>query len=94
MMKSVNYNGYANRETWLMSVWDIIPALAEEAQEQNLPQVDADWCKDEFMEMADLLMPHKKFGDNIVTDLLTGAIDRIDWDEIEEHVNEQILLSK
>jgi len=93
-MQSVDYNGDANRETWLMSVWDVIPALAEEAIEQNLIQVDADWCKDEFMDMADLLMPHKKFGDNVVTDLLMGAIDRIDWDEIEEHVNDQIIYEK
>ena len=87
-MQKLGYNGWANRPTWLMSVGEVIPSLAEEAKESERESVTHDWCEEAFTDMIEYMMPHAKMGANIVTDLMGYAMGQIDWDEIAEAVNE------
>ena len=87
-MQKLGYNGYANHPTWLMSVWEVMASLADEAKEAEKSSVDASWCEDAFDDMVKYMMPHSKIGENIVTDLLDYAKNEIDWDEVSHKVNE------
>lgn len=71
------YNGWANRETWLVNVWfgDYFAALAEEGE-----TIDADYIRD----FVDEHVSEATGGQSgFVNDLLD--LSGIDWNELAEH---------
>lgn len=84
--KEFSYNGWASYETWLVSVWEFVDYFYDSAQDQGMTQVSKDWCKDMFMDMVSNDIPR----DGIISDLVNGAIDRIDWYDISDSVNDSL----
>lgn len=96
MGNDTRYNGWANRETWLMNLHGFTNNKEELAKQMYMEakatgyatkeQVAkyrlADALKDEFEEYA----LHLDGVNGIIADLLTGAIDRIDWDKLADHI--------
>ena len=83
-MQSEKYNGWANHETWLVSVWEYVELMSETAKE-NGHQADAEWCKEFFEQLVAEDVPRHV---GVVSDLYLSALERIDWREIAEHVND------
>ena len=79
---SEKYNGWTNRETWLVGLW-----LSEELDDI------ADICSDEHQfiaaakDMLDELNPLSGEA-SIMSDLISGAISIINWYEIAGHYSE------
>jgi hypothetical protein len=72
----LKYNGWVNRETWLVNVWlgDMLSEMQEEGQE-----ITAEFIRDMIDEMAgDLRI------EGIMLDMLNGALSVIDYRELEE----------
>lgn len=74
---SGKYNGYSNRETWLVKLWGFLDIF--EGQ-----KVDAEMLEDSFYEF---------YGESLQTtgllaDLFDGAINAIDWEELATMHNE------
>lgn len=87
----MSYNGHKNHATWLVYVWEIIPLLAHEANEQSvLPEwegVTYEWARNTFDE---LIVQDNLPDDGILQDFISSAISDIDWYAIAEDVKEYI----
>jgi hypothetical protein len=78
------YNGWRNRETWLVALW-----VNNERETQSLAESTAD--EDELREMveawaagyAEQAPAGHPFG--LFVDLVTGALGCVDWRELYEH---------
>jgi len=86
-MKTDNtYNGWSNRETWLVPLWwNECPIESIEADtKQDAIQLLADQLEEMFHELNEVPLA------NLIGDLLNGAVSRINWYEIAEHWIEDI----
>jgi hypothetical protein len=78
----LKYNGWTNRETWLVNLWlsDYIAAT----QQDGLPIMP-----DDLEAYVDTLFDqHHGDMNGLLTDLLVGSIARIKYQEIADHANE------
>ncbi|MBN1994525.1 MAG: hypothetical protein JW953_17640 [Anaerolineae bacterium] len=74
-MTEDTYNGWHNRETWLVNLWiDNEPYLYERANE----------CRSasEIEEMIDEVFENEEFSSELFNDLINAALCRVDWHEI------------
>jgi len=81
-MTKDTYNGWRNRETWLVNLWiDNEPYLYERANE----------CRSasELEEMIDELIENEQFSPGLFNDLISTALCRADWHEIWTARNEE-----
>ena len=79
---SDSYNGWTNRETWLVGLW-FGDDLEEYINEVKPDVVDARFCEDHIEQLFhDILY---EFPNGFFNDLLTGAWARINWYEIANH---------
>jgi hypothetical protein len=91
------YQGWTNQETWLVNLWltNVLPTERKLRQisgklshRQDRAQVLAAYVS------AQVPLPRYASGDNasLYTDLLQGALDKVNWAEIienHEHDNDQ-----
>lgn len=84
----LGYNGYANYETWTVSIWDYISYFVDSAfdSEQKPDDIDASDLEDQFRDLVDGDIPNS----GIISDLVNAALSEIDWREIAELVREQL----
>lgn len=77
-MAYTGYNGWKNKETWLVNLWlgDCLDADAESGAE-----IDADYIEQMVDEMASALMESPD-ANGFLTDLLNCALGEIDYREI------------
>ena len=87
----MSYNGHKNHATWLVYVWEVIPLLAHEANEQSvLPEwegVTYEWARETFDEL--IVCPNTP-DDGIIQDFVNAALLSIDWYSVAEDVKEYI----
>ena len=80
-------NGYRNYETWTLSLWEWFYPMAESAIDQGELQVDASWCEDWLYEALEI----SNYRGGIVGDWVNASFGEIDFREVAEHVNDDIL---
>lgn len=83
---SEEYNGWANYETWLVNEWNYVDLMIETAKENEHP-ADAVWCQEFFEQLVAEYVPRHV---GAVSFLYWSALERIDWCEIAEHVNDNL----
>jgi hypothetical protein len=71
------YNGWTNRETWLINVW-YNPETLE----------DLDYIREELDSAVERLMEGGVVANNVLIDML--GINEINWRELEEHVSTEV----
>jgi hypothetical protein len=86
MGMSEKYNGWANYETWLVSVWNYVELMTETCKENGHP-ADDEWCKEFYEQLVATEVPRKA---GIVADLYLSALERIDWRDISNHINDTL----
>ena len=89
----MGYNGWKNYETWVVNLWlsndrgtyEYMVEIAEEVKDEEYPG----------LRMADILKEDIESGmpslDGMYGDLLSSAIDAVDFDEIGETFMEEYL---
>lgn len=85
-VESSTYNGWTNRETWLVGLWwegCPIERIEADTKEEAIEQL-AEQLEDLFHEL------HEPTLTGMIGDLLGGAVARIEWREIAEHWIEDI----
>lgn len=83
----MSHNGYKNRATWLVHVWEIVPVLAHNAKKQGVKEISTDWVREAFDELV--VQPNMPF-DGFIHDIVTSSVNSIDWDCVTESVEEYI----
>lgn len=87
-----NYNGWTNRETWLVPLWfedgldDIVENISADSRDAWIRSA-SEALEEYFTEcVSDFLGAHET---GIMADLLVGAVARINWYEIAEHMADE-----
>lgn len=91
-MQNETYNGWRNRETWLVPLWwneCPIESIEADTKEEAIESL-AEQLESLFDELAEEALDSRKA--SLFSDLLQGACSRIDWREIAEHWIEDIEL--
>ena len=80
-----DYNGWTNRETWLVALWiDNEEWTYHQAREIARHTVNAYALADQLEEwVVSELVPD--LGASLASDLLTTSIGRVNWEKIAEH---------
>ena len=89
MSDSKDYNGWSNRETWLVSLWltndEHLYILLKEALSLNMADFEqADWLEDRLRDILDDQLSDA----SLWSDLLSTAFYRIDWVEVIDNNQE------
>lgn len=80
-MENEKYNGWTNRETWLVNLW-YGDYLTEQVEETGLP-FSAEEVREIVEELTFFEFDMKTSG--FVADIIGGSLARINWQEIAEH---------
>lgn len=75
----MTYNGWTNKETWLVNLW-VGDLLAE--MKQDGADLDEDWIEDYVCEL--FATDNSTVEDGFASDLLSCAIGEVNWKEILE----------
>ena len=73
----LSYNGWKNYETWLLSVWDYIPAFVDNYYDQELKPDDVNErdLEEIFYEYISSDIPRN----TIIADVINAFLAEIDW---------------
>jgi len=79
---SDKYNGWTNRETWLIGLWwgDFVDDTAEQCADMAEFIAVMKECVDEANPLG-----HES---NMFADMMSGALARVDWYDIAKHYTE------
>ena len=84
-MKTTTYNGWSNRETWVVNLW----LTNDEATYNAVRGMTADeieaFIDDLYFEGG--VYCDKGLPSGFIADLVNSALAHVDWDEIAESVN-------
>lgn len=77
-----NYNGWTNKETWLVNLWlgDMFQSMQDEGE-----QITADLIE----QTVDELVDESKNSSGFVVDLLNCALGEINYDELAKFYAEE-----
>lgn len=74
----MSYNGWKNKETWLVSLWlgDVFAADQEEGFEITAEYIESH---------IEMLLDDERISNSLISDLLNSALGEIDYHEIAAH---------
>lgn len=99
-MEDRDYNGWANKETWLANLWITEGALGDphgvgeqaryyaENGEDAAPSRMGEWLKEQTEEMLDEANLRTS---GLAADLLGTALSRVDWCTIGKHYTDEAI---
>lgn len=92
-MSNDKYNGWSNRETWLVNLWyghDIASMLAEDERndEFGIGENEAEELVRHIVEESEVLSQPPTNG--LLADFLEGCWSKVNWREIADALNEGI----
>ena len=99
-MEDRDYNGWANKETWLANLWITEGALGDpmgvgeqaryyaENGEDAAPTRMGEWLKEQTEEMLDEANLRTS---GLAADLLGTALSRVDWRTIGKHYTDEAI---
>ena len=99
-MEDRDYNGWANKETWLANLWITEGVLGDpmgveeqaryyaENGEDAAPSRMGEWLKEQTEEMLD--EANLRTG-GLAADLLGAALSRVDWRTIGKHYTDEAI---
>ena len=76
------YNGWTNRETWLINLWNVFEGYQDDF---NDVYEFSQFMKEQFEELC----PPMVFESSVFSDLIGGAISNINWYELAEGLLEE-----
>jgi len=83
-MGNEKYNGFTNRETWLVNLWlgdFLYEVVSEEGQ-----QVSADYIKNL---VEDIVWGNVNSMSSLCADFVGGCLSSVDWTEVAKHAHEE-----
>ena len=83
----MSYNGWKNKETWLVNLW-IGDSLTMDQEAGT--EITADYIEQLVDEMASALLDGPD-ANGFMTDLLNCALGEIDYHELAEHYDEEVI---
>jgi hypothetical protein len=89
MDMDTTYNGWANKETWLINIW--FGDDMHDSAKENGYAIDESWCKDMVNEYLENSVKNVFTG--FIGDVVGTFISSVDWREIANSVNEAAELS-
>lgn len=90
-MTDTTYNGWTNRETWLVNLWygdDLASMLAEDERRTDIDSHEAEEWVRYVAEECEMLSQPPKAG--LLSDFLESCWSAVNWDEIAEALTEGI----
>lgn len=80
------YNGWTNKETWLVNVWymDHMPEYFAEADQF---EVDASDLEDAVTYIAEECEALSQVKEGLLADFIRDAWSEVNWHELAEHLN-------
>ena len=101
-MSEKTYNGWKNRETWVVALWIDGTEISQKFWDDkardalNLHSKVTNFVEDQEAAVVylsdDLRITIETaspiYGNNVYADLLNGALENVDWHEIAEHLIE------
>lgn len=79
------YNGWKNKETWLVNLW-LGDGLTMDQESGH--EITAEYIE---QLVDDIIADSGSRGDGFVTDLLNCALGEIDYHEIADHYDEEVI---
>lgn len=90
-MNDEKYNGWSNRETWLVPLWwGDCPVAEIEAESRDEAIAALAVELENIFDASNTQAPDQP---GLVSDLLAGAVARINWYEIAEHWIDEVELT-
>lgn len=94
MSDTDGYNGWTNRETWLVSLWldndefnyTEVRQLAKDAQELPYPAVRLALTLEAYVDDLPEVSAVTEGPASFVVDMLTTSLGQVDWHEIAESI--------
>ena len=84
-----NYNGWTNKETWLVNLWymDDMPHYFATTDQYHVEPNELEECVTNVCEEHELMTQLKS---GLVADFLSGCWARVNWHELANHLNETL----
>ena len=85
-MRNETYNGWKNRETWLVNMWyaDTMLSIFTENEVYYVGADDVQTLAEDLIE-AEVDLDSMKCG--ILADFIYGCLAEVDWFELAQHLN-------
>jgi hypothetical protein len=86
----MQYNGWKNKETWLVGVWyfDYLTDYFADAEQYH---VEADELKEAVMYIAEESEALSQLPNGLLSDFINTCWGAVDWHSLAEHLNDGLL---
>ena len=85
-----DYNGWTNKETWLVNLWymDDMPHYFATTDQYHVEPNELEECVTNVCEECELLSLELKAG--LISDFLSSSWARVNWHELADTLNETL----